>query len=438
MRARTTLLLNLTSQGAAALLGLLLIKLSVSYFSVPAYGTAALLLGLHALVRNAALNPLLNLAIYAHPREGREHGMGWTHRATSGAVGVLCGLALPLFLAASWGLGLPWPQVIPGALLLLTLLVAEAFKTERLNLLHSRGLASRFAVWTLLDAAAKPLMVLLASRLPLPHGALLLLASHGAGGVLMLGLTALDPMARRFTQERFSELPVPPPGVWLHAHRAFLLPLLGVGLTAWVTGLSDRYLVNAFLGAHQAGIYAGIYALFSAPFLIAGTVVLLSVRPQALQLTAEGALGEARQMLWRYLRIMALGVGALALALFLLRIVLVRILLAPAYAAGLCVVPGLVLGNAILALGTILEQHFYLQRRTHLVLLKQMVGSITALASVALALHGWGFEGAGWACPAYASLEFTAGLWLLRKSSAMGIDQSAETADSASEPSRDR
>jgi O-antigen/teichoic acid export membrane protein len=197
-------------------------------------------------------------------------------------------------------------------------------------------------------------------------------------------------------------------------HRAFLLPLLGVGLTAWVTGLSDRYLVNAFLGAHQAGIYAGTYALFSAPFLIAGTVVLLSVRPRALRLAAEDRLDEARHLLWRYLGIMALGVGALALALFLLRTILVRILLAPPYAAGLGVVPGLVLGNAILALGTILEQHFYLQRRTHLVLLKQVVGSAAALASVALALRLWGFEGAGWACPIYTGIEFVMGLYLVR------------------------
>jgi O-antigen/teichoic acid export membrane protein len=112
---------------------------------------------------------------------------------------------------------------------------------------------------------------------------------------------------------------------------------------------------------------------------------------------------------------MALGVAGLALSLFLLRAFLVRTLLAPPYAAGLGVVPGLVVGNAFLALGTILEQHFYLQRRTQLVLLKQMVGSATALASVALALHWWGFEGVGWACPVYAGLECSAGLLLLRK-----------------------
>jgi hypothetical protein len=403
------------SQGATALLGLLLIKLSVSCFSVPVYGTVALLLGLHALVRNAMLNPVLNLAIYANPQEGRQHGAGWLHAATKRTVGVLCAMALPVFLMGSWGLELTLPQRGLGTLLLLTLLGAEAFKTARLNLLHSRGQTSRFGTWTVLDAAAKPLMVLSASRLPLPHGALLLLASHAAGSLLMLGATALDPVVRGYTRERLSGLPAPSPWTWIRTHRGFLLPLLGVGVTAWVTGLSDRYLVNAFLGAHQAGIYAGIYALFSAPFLIAGTVILLSVRPRALCLAAEDRMDQAQILLWRYLGLMAVGVALLALGLYVFRSLLVNLLLAPPYAAGLKVVPGLLIGNAILALGTILEQHFYLQHRTHLVLLKQAVGSAAALISVTTALALWGFEGAGWACPLYTSLECVAGFYFLRR-----------------------
>lgn len=100
------------------------------------------------------------------------------------------------------------------------------------------------------------------------------------------------------------------------------------------------------------------------------------------------------------------GVGILALLLFAIRVPLIHLVLAPAYLEALPVVPGLLIGNGIIALGLLLEQAFYVQRRTSLVFLKQITGSACALAFVTLAIPRWGLAGAGWACPAYAGAEF--------------------------------
>lgn len=408
---------NLSGQGVSALLGLLLVKLSVSSFSVSVYGWASLLIGLQLFVRNAGLNPLLNLAIYAAPREGAHLGMGWLYRTTTRCLFTALAVVPLIFLAAGACLHLRGAAAAQAALVLSLWLAAEAWKTARLNLLHSRGLHGPYTLWIILDAASKPLAVGAILLLGLERTAVTLVGAQAAGAVLILLATKADGRIEALTLERRTDAPIARPRTWVGSHRAFLLPLVGVGLTGWVTGLSDRYLVNHFLGTSPAGLYAGIYGLFSAPFLISGGAVILAVRPTLLRLSGGEGPGAWTRLHRRSLGAMALGVAALALLLFLLRAPLVRLALAPAYLQALPVVPGLVIGNAILALGTFLEQAFYLERRTGRVLLKQAVGSACALLFVALALPRWGLVGAGWACPGYTSTEFLFGWFLLNHKS---------------------
>lgn len=404
---------NLGSQGGAALLGLLLVKISVSAFSVSVYGAASLLLGLQLLARNTALNPLLNLAIYASPHEGAREGFGWLYRATARCLGLAAPLALLAFPLLILGLRIPVDHILAAGSLLTLLLLSEAFKTARLNLLHCRDHHRRYALWILADAATKPLAVYAAAQMVSPRGALLLIGAQALASLAMLAATRLDPRIRRLGQERLSQDATPTPFRWIGAHAPFLLPLVGVGITGWITGLSDRYLVNHFLGAAPAGLYAGIYGLFSAPFLIAGGAVILAVRPALLRHASEGRTDAWLRLHRRSLLAMAGGVAAMGLILYTLRAPLVRLVLAPPYLEALPVIPGLLIGNGILALGTFLEQVFYVRRRTGLVLLKQVVGSVSALFFVALAIPRWGLMGAGWACPVYAGVEFIAALVLI-------------------------
>lgn len=408
---------NLFGQGGAALLGLALIKVSVSAFPISAYGTAALLLGLQALVRNTTLNPLLNLAIYTSREEEARFGAGWIHAATGRALGTLVGAALPLFLLAIWALRIPVERTLLAVGWLLVLLASEAFKTARLNLLHCDGQASRFALWTLADAALKPAMILGFLATGQERGALSLLACHALGSTLSLALTLLDaPLQRLARAQRKDSPPHPTPGAWVSSHRTFLLPLVGVGLTGWITGLSDRYLVNLYLGAESAGLYAGIYALFSSPFLILGTAFTLAIRPRLLALQAEGRAAERDRWFRQGLAGLALGAFVLAAILYLARGPLVTALLRPDYLQALPAAPGILLGNAILALGTSLEQAFFVTHRTHLVLAKQVAGSLTAILVVLWMAPRFGLEGVGWACPIYAAVELMSGMLILGKS----------------------
>ena len=189
---------------------------------------------------------------------------------------------------------------------------------------------------------------------------------------------------------------------------------MGLGLTGWVTGLSDRYLVNGFLGPNSAGIYTGMYAMFGTPFLPLNGVFVLTLRPLFLRLEAERRTQDLRTNLVRGM--LALGVVSLAfgLILYTFKNGLIQHFLTPAYLVGLPAVPGIILGNMIICLQFLLEQSFYIKHRTSLVLLKQGVGSLAAIVIVALFVWRWGLAGAGWACPVYASLELLMGFILVK------------------------
>jgi O-antigen/teichoic acid export membrane protein len=406
---------NLLGQGGVAFLGLVLIKLSVSTFSVPVYGAASLLLGLQAFAKGMALNPVLNLAIYATPREGAQHGLGWVYRVTRQTLWPLGLITLPLFALAAWAMKIPIAHLHLAILLLFALLVSDSIKTARLNLLHCRDRAKRYALWSLVDAAAKPGVILAAAHLFQSRGPLILLGGHVAATLLILTATSLDPEIRDIIRSRTSAEVVPPPFTWIRSHRAFLAPLLGLGLTGWITGVGDRYLVNLFLGAHAAGLYIGLYAIFASPFLVLNGVFMLALRPTLMRLQMEEKEGEWKRMHRQGMAQLAGCALLLALALYLSRTLYVKLLLAPAYVAALAAAPGILAGNAIQSVGTLLELAFFLRRRSGLALLKQGTGSFTAMLLAALAIPRWGLSGAGWACLGYATLEFLIGSLLLRR-----------------------
>lgn len=405
---------NLVGQAGVALLGLLLIKLSVSLFSVPAYGAASLLLGLHAFARGLALNPILLLAIYATPREGQLRGKGWIYETTNRAIGLVGLLTLPLLALAAWSMRSATGVWGIAMGLILAILWLDAIKTARLNLLHCNDQAKRFAFWTLLDAAVKPGVVLLLAWAFPSRGPLLLLTGHMVASALLLSLTHLDSDIRKLSLDRVpGAAPVPSTVGWLKTHAGFLLPLVGLGGVAWVTGVGDRYLVNFFLGTKSAGLYIGIYAIFASPFLVLNSVFLLTLRPTLMRLQGQG-LDQQWQRVHRQ-GMLAMGGCALllALGLHLFRSQYTGLLLAPAYAVALGTAPGILAGNAVQSVGTFLELSFFLRNRIQLTLLKQAFGSVAALGLAGFAIPRWGLQGASWACLGYALLELTIGATLL-------------------------
>lgn len=405
---------NLAGQAFSMLASLALIRLSVRGFSAQVYGTAALLLGVQALARGLAVNPFISLALYETPRSGASKGQGWVYEVTSEAIGWIALGLLPV-----WALLIPLLRLPIGHLpvlcgLLSVLLWMESVKATRFNLLHAQDLTRRYTIWILADSFSKPLLVGVVLLLPLARTPYTLLGGQVAGSALIFLLTRLDSKLKGLEQagaegrSRTRALP------WARSHRAFLLPLAGLGLTGWITGVSDRYLVNAFLGPDQAGFYAAIYAIFGTVFLPLNGIFVLTFRPVLLKAQEEGRQDRIRTTLLQSLASLWLVALAMGLVLYLMRHWLVHWLLAPTYSAALVAVPGILLGSSFICLEFLLEQAFYLERKGGWILLKQASGSALALLTVSLAVHRWGLAGAGWACPVYAFLELLIGFMMLQ------------------------
>lgn len=403
------------TQAGSAVLSLLLVKLSVRHFETATYGVVALLLGIQVFARNTLCNPLLNLAVYHHPAISRDKGSGWLYHTTFRALKPLVAFSAILFACLIWALAIPIAHLFLATMMLTALLGTEAVKTARLNLLHVEGHAQSYAWWVFADASVKPLVLFLFLGMTTTRSPLLLLGAHVLGSTIILAATAFAPRIRHLGQPTAEAPPPLRPLPWVAQNRAFLWPLLCLGLVGWVTGLSDRFLVNLALGPGSAGIYAGIYGIFSLPFILTGNAMTLATRPELLKRSQEATNTAWFRVHWVQFRALALLLAGLGFALYFLREPIVRIALAPPYLQALPAVPGILLGNAILALGTYLELAFYLHQRTELALVKQAVGAVSALGFVLLLLPLGGIAAVGWACALYAILEFGSGAWLLHQ-----------------------
>ncbi len=397
------LLISLAVQGIAALLGLLLVKLSVTFYPASAFGLASLVLGLHSLLRNILLQPFLQYFILHYWDVGHPRGLAQQiARATNGA----CLMGLPFVLLAALCIGMRLAEALLATSLVAAISLLEAYKSIRLLPLHLHQAQTRYGLYVLLDAAAKPAFLLLAVAAwgPAPLG---LVLAHLAGASLVF---LFIPQDRCLNKLRGSaEGPQPPA---LMKSVGFLWPIALVGVAGWITGLSDRYVVARTLGIASAGHYAALYGLFAAPFLIYVTSVTNVLRPKLQQIL----LGGDRRAYQRRFRAgfggFLAGAFALAALLFALRDPLITLLLRPEYHPALPALPGVLLGQVCMAAGLFLEMDFYVRKRTRWVMAKQGVGALIGLVAIPLFISWKGMAGAGIACIAYFGADLATGLLL--------------------------
>lgn len=394
------LFISMATQGGSALLGLALVKLSVIHYSASEFGQASLILGVHNLLRSILLQPFLQYFLFHYWDQSDSIPLAkQAHRVITWN----CLGSLPVLWVAMILLDLSRIQAIAAVVLVFSMAWVEGTKTLRLLPYHLRQEHGWYGFWTLLDAAARPVFVVLFAHLFGPH-ALSLVAGHVVGGILVYALLLIR------TPPLNSNCPTP--AAPLFPAWRFLLPIAVLGITAWISGLSDRYFLAHRLGTTIAGHYAAIYGLFGAPFVIYATAVSLVVRPKLNAYLLEGDPSKYLRRLWAFLPLFAIGSMFLAALLVLLRSPLVFWMLKPDYRHALSALPGILVGQFCMTLGVYLEMHFYLQKRPYLALIKQGAGALAALISIPWAIQRFGLPGAGWACAFYYGVDVSLALIL--------------------------
>jgi len=378
-------------------------RLAVRGFSLDAYGLASAWIGAHMLLRGVLVLPLGQLLTYRYFTQGAQDQRDGFARtvfrgllAASGLLWLLAMAGLAVFPPTSSG----WffSGCLVGALGLAD--AVKSFVLVRFNLREQHG---SYAAIQLGESALR--IALFYLLLPLSGGRpelLVVIPTLSAAAIVFLFRGRTLEVQDGVTVQSLLSL--------LRAHYSFLGPVALLAFTAWVTSLSDRFLLLNWVSERETGRYAAVAGLFCTPFPLLVSSLVLVYRPRLVALAANPE--TRRHYATTKRQLLALGsAGAvlLALLLWLSRHLLGHVLLRPEHQTLFPLLPWLLAGQVALAVGQLFEVQLYVQNSVNLVIIKQFVGFSAALISMFILIRHYGVEGAMIACAIYYTAECLCG-----------------------------
>jgi O-antigen/teichoic acid export membrane protein len=186
---------------------------------------------------------------------------------------------------------------------------------------------------------------------------------------------------------------------------AYALPLIPMELIFWVNGLGDRYVIGYLMTATEVGLYAATYTIINEAFNRSAMVLLRIFQPVYFQSYSQNQPKEGFRILWIWIGcVFALGIIGVSLLLVTKDWVATWIL-AKSYHSAVELMPAIAVGCALHALGTVVAQPLLANKRTQLLLLGRVCGTVTAAISIPLMVKNYGLLGAAMANPIYFGVE---------------------------------
>ncbi len=374
--------------GLARLVGL---RLLTELVSPTVYAEFVLILGLMILGINFFCAPVLDAGIRFYADAAAESRLASLRRLLlrlllprTAAIAVLLPLA-----GATW-IELSGRSASLSAFVLASLvLVLDVARRFEVGLLNASRRQTEWALWNSVDACLRPAFATVAILAlgPAPQNLLL-----GYAAAIALGNVAF----RRRSVREEGEAPAPPG--WSEDLRGEILryatPLIPLALLSWVTQLSDRYFLAGLDSVDAAGIYAATYGLASMPFVIAGGVVRLTLRPVLNDAVSRGDLARERRTVLLWLAVAGGGLGAGLVPVTLFRDLLVRLILGEAFWGGADLVPWIAAAHVVQGVQLAFEAMLAAQRRTRALLVVQVVGAVASIVAYSVLIPLRGAEGA--------------------------------------------
>jgi O-antigen/teichoic acid export membrane protein len=393
---------------AAAALGLLAgFRLLTELLPPDVFGAVSLLMALGAFARALAGFPVLQAALRHHPETAgagrpRLFAAVMRHELARSAwlalgVTVAAGLAARVLYGARI-----LPFVLMGAFL-----AADFARNFLLDLLNATRQHARYAAWAAAEAWARPLLGVLGAVALGAAAESVVLGYVLAAVVLALAMYAASPLRGGAasletgdTRDAREEL--------RRSMRDFARPLVPLALFTWLTSVGDRFLLGAWSGASEVGLYAAVYGLVGAPFVAAQGVVELALRPALFAAASAGDRALERRLFaaWTLLSVAAASAGVAAFAL--LHQEIAALALGPAYRASSPLMRPIALGLGLWLVAAAVEKACYVHKRTRWVLAAQGVGAGGFLLVTPPLVHRYGAAGAAAAVPLYFGLQLLA------------------------------
>jgi O-antigen/teichoic acid export membrane protein len=181
----------------------------------------------------------------------------------------------------------------------------------------------------------------------------------------------------------------------------YAFPLIPLAVVGWVSSLSDRYLIAAFIDMKSVGLYAAAYNLMSMPFNMVQAVIERSLRPVYFDAVSSGnrTLANHHFSLWLISVLTICTVGVVCVFFFCDFIV--HICLASGYYESAVFMPWIALGHFFLATSQVYENRCLAFKKPSYVLMIRTGGAALSLIIAIPFIRYYGLSGAAWAVPVY-------------------------------------
>lgn len=388
----------------SALGTLLGVRLLTEFVNKEAYGQISLLIGAMTLGVCLFASPLTSAAQRFHSELAMTGNISLLRKT------IISLLRWPIILLAGTTLllaffikSIPWSVFLALAFLL----VFQILRNMEVSFLTAARRQKEVALISISESWFKPgLAVLIIFVLGSSSLSILLGYSIATGGTLLIFY--LLPVKVEGAYDRKDVLQ---PDKMLKKNIIhYSLPLIPLALVAWVSSLSDRYIIGSISGVGQVGIYAAGYGLISMPFLMVEGIVGQTLRPAYFQaLSSNDSINEKKILKTQLIATVTVcGLGVLAVCF--LKNILVWILLAEEYRQVAVLLPWIALGIGFQVIAHIYEGVLMAHKKTLKLLAVHTIGAVVSIVSVFLLCSKYGLYGAAIACPIYYLSMLIAGI----------------------------
>jgi O-antigen/teichoic acid export membrane protein len=400
-----------TGQIVSAIGTLVGIRLLTQYVPPPVFGSVNLLIGILALLYGLMCGPAVQSIVRYYSEAAQKnkthllrHAINRILRARSLLlIGTI--LFIGIFYAVSTKISY-WVFV-----LLAGLLIVDIVRGVETSFLSAARRQKPYASWNAAEAWFRPSAAIIVVML---LGATLQAVLTGYVVASLLGLTVFFAVSKRegivngvALLER--DLPLE------QEIRRYALPLIPLAIVGWISSLSDRYIIGGLLGLGQVGIYAAAYGLVSRPFLMAGAIIELTLRPIYFDAISAGkdALEKKIINVWLGITVAVCAVGVISVTV--LRNQIGNLLLAENYRNAVSLMPWIALGYSLLVVSYVFEKPCYAYKRTKAVLYIQTSGAIASICIAIPLVYYRGLQGAAVAIPLYFGTQLLFSIYMARQ-----------------------
>jgi O-antigen/teichoic acid export membrane protein len=409
MRFRSEAFWIVAGQALTAIGTLVGVRLLTQILAPAQYGVLSLALGMSVLAGNLVTSPLTQAAIHFYPRYSGERLSELRAALLRGFWRFIPWIALVALIGGAY-YGHSGRGSYGLVLLVLLLFALECWRTSCLSLLNAAREQRRYALWSACDAWFRPLAAV---------AVMLLMGQFAAaalgGYVLTSGILSLLWSWKLWPQSTHHPVAPQQTRALDSALWAYALPLIPLGLLAWVTTLGDRYIIGGALSVGDAGLYAAVYGLAYSPFMIVNSAAELAIRPLYQTAVSHDDHERARRLLRLWLAGVAVVCAAGVLLFTAAHDLIARVLISPGYRHASWLMPWVALGYGIRCVSYVFERVCYAYGRTWRVLLIQVCAAATTLIVTPLAVINFGLRGAACAVPVCFGVQCLAAALLARR-----------------------